>query len=148
MTTEIANLLTVEGLGQSTAISIGGDPIIAMTYVDYLALFEQDPETKAVVIYGEPGGTKEEAAAELIKSGGFSKPVVAFFGGKFVDDMPGKRFGHASVIVQGDSGSIKQKTYKLKEAGVWVAQTYSEIASIMKITIPEELLAKADELIQ
>jgi len=132
MTTEIANLLTVEGLGQSTAISIGGDPIIAMTYIDYLALFEKDPETKAVVIYGEPGGTKEEAAAEFIKNGGFTKPVVAFFGGKFVDYMPGKRFGHASVIVQGDSGSIKQKTYKLKEAGVSVAQTYSEIASIMK----------------
>lgn len=132
MTTEIANVLTVEGLGQSTAISIGGDPIIAMTYIDYLTLFEHDPETEGVVIYGEPGGMKEEAVAEFIKMGGFTKPVVAFFGGKFVDDMPGKRFGHASVIVQGDSGSIKKKTHALEEVGVAVAQTYSEIVPIMK----------------
>lgn len=131
MTTEIANLLTVEGLGQSTAVSIGGDPIIGMTYVDYLKLFEKDPETQGIVLYGEPGGMKEEAAAEFIKGGEFSKPVVAFFGGKFVDDMPGKRFGHASVIVQGDSGSIKKKTRALKEGGVAVVETYSEIAPMM-----------------
>ena len=132
MTTEIANLLTVEGLGQSTAISIGGDPITGMTYVDYLALFQGDPETEGVVLYGEAGGMKEEAVAEFIKNGGFTKPVVAFFGGKFVDDMPGKRFGHASVIVQGESGSIKIKTRVLSEAGVSVAKTYSEIAPLMK----------------
>jgi len=132
MTTEIANLLTIEGLGQSTAISIGGDPITGMTYIDYLRLFERDPETEGVILYGEAGGMKEEAAAEFLKNGGFTKPVVAFFGGKFVDDMPGKRFGHASVIVQGDSGSIKHKTKVLREAGVNVAQTYSEIAPLMK----------------
>jgi len=131
MCTEICNLLTQGGIGQSTAIGMGGDPVVGMTYVDYLKLFQEDEETKVVVLFCEPGGKKEEAAAEYIKNH-FSKPVVAFFGGKFVDKMPGTRFGHASVIVRPGSGATADKARLFTEAGVKVVDTYSEILPAVK----------------
>ena len=131
MTTEIANLLTQQGLGQTTAIGMGGDPIVGSTYNDYLELFERDPETKAVALFCEPGGTKEEAAADYIGDC-FSKPVVAFVAGRFVDDNPGARFGHASVIVQPDSGSVEGKVARFRQAGVHVVEVYSDVATKLK----------------
>ena len=110
---------------------IGGDPIVGSTYNDYLELFERDAETKAVVLFCEPGGVKEEAAAEFLRDH-FSKPVVAFIAGKFVDDMPGARFGHASVIVRPGSGTAEGKADRFRQAGVRVADVYSDVATKLK----------------
>lgn len=131
MCTEISNLLTNGGVGQSTAIGMGGDLIIGSIYSDFLPLFQEDPQTKVVVLFCEPGGKKEEAAAEYIARN-FTKPVVAFFGGKFVDSMPDIRFGHASVIIKHSSGSIVEKTKLFREVGVTVVDTYSEILTAVK----------------
>ncbi len=132
MTTELANLLSLNDIGISTAIGMGGDPIVGSTYLDYFPLFEKDPETKVVVVYCEPGGNKEESLAEWIP-GNFSKPVVTFIGGKFVDKMPGTRFGHASVIVQqAGSGSSAEKTKAFEAAGVDVVKNYSDIPDAVR----------------
>lgn len=131
MTTEMANLLAQFGIGISTAIGMGGDPVVGSTYLDYFPYFEKDPETKCVVLYCEPGGSKEEFLAEWIP-GNFTKPVVAFIGGKFVDKMPGTRFGHASVIVRPGSGSAAEKAKAFEKAGVKVVNEYSEIPSAVK----------------
>lgn len=131
MTTEIANSLTQQGIGQTTAIGMGGDPIVGCTYNDFLDLFERDSETKAVVLFCEPGGGKEEVAADYICER-FSKPVVAFVAGRFVDDIPGARFGHASVIVRPDSGSVENKMARFRQAGVHVVEVFSEVATRLK----------------
>lgn len=130
MSTELANLLTLKGIGQSTVIGMGGDPVVGSTYLDFLPLFEEDDQTKALALFCEPGGQKEEEAAEYIKKH-FSKPVVAFFGGRFVDDMPGKRFGHASVIVRPGSGSTREKARLFTESGVHVVDIYSQIPDMI-----------------
>jgi len=134
MTTEMANLLSLNGIGISTAIGMGGDPVVGSTYLDYFPLFEEDAETKAVVLYCEPGGSKEEALAQWIPSN-FTKPVVAFIGGKFVDKMPGTRFGHASVIVQAGSGTTEEKTKSFKKVGVVVVEKYSDIPEAVRTVL-------------
>lgn len=131
MCTELANILTMNGIGQSTVIGIGGDPVVGTIYTDLLPLFERDEETKAVVLFCEPGGKKEEVAAEYIKKH-FSKKVVVFFGGRFVDRMPGMRFGHASVIVRPGYGTTEEKIKKFKDAGCIVVENYSEIPKVLK----------------
>lgn len=130
MTTEIANLLAQNKIGISTAVGMGGDPVVGSDYVDYFPYFEKDVETKCVVIYCEPGGQKEEALAEWLPKN-FTKPVLAFIGGKFVDNMPGTRFGHASVIVRPGSGSSVEKTAALRKAGVTVVEEYSQIPTVV-----------------
>ncbi len=134
MTTEIANLLAQQDIGISTAIGMGGDPVVGSTYSDYFPLFQKDEQTRAVVIYCEPGGVKEEALADYIP-GNFTKPVVAFIGGKFVDNMPGTRFGHASVIVQEGSGSAEGKAGVFRNAGVNVVDNYSDIPMVVKAVL-------------
>ncbi len=127
MTTELANMLTQAGLGQSICVSIGGDPIVGSTFVDLLPLLEADAETKAVVIYGEPGGVQEEALADYVARQGTRLSIVAFLGGRFVDQMPGQRFGHAGVIVEGKRGSVAGKVQALRQAGIRVAEHLSEV---------------------
>lgn len=133
MTTEIANLLCEQDIGVSTAIGMGGDPVVGSTYIDLFALFEDDPKTKVIVIYCEPGGSKEEALAKKLGRD-FMKPVVAFLGGRFVDTMPGMRFGHASVIVRPESGSgsAEEKIRILRESGVKVVEHYSELVEAVR----------------
>jgi succinyl-CoA synthetase alpha subunit len=133
MTTEIANLLCEHGTGISTGIGMGGDPVVGSTYLDLFPFFEADPETRAMVIYCEPGGSKEEALSEKLGKE-FKKPVVVFLGGRFVDRMPGMRFGHASVIVRPESGSGsgEEKIRTLKEAGATVVEHYSELPGAVK----------------
>ncbi|MCL5045424.1 MAG: succinate--CoA ligase subunit alpha [Actinobacteria bacterium] len=131
MSVEISNLLTTHGLGQSTVISMGGDPVTGSIYADFLELFEKDPETKAVVFFCEPGGSREEHAARYIREQ-FTKPVVVFFGGRFVDQMPGVRFGHASVIVGAGFGTTSEKARIFKEAGVGIVDSYSDIVGELK----------------
>src|SRR5574341_211156 len=131
MTTELANLLTLHGIGQSTCVSIGGDPIVGSTYTDLMPLFESDTETRAVVIFGEPGGGQEEALAEYVAARSPRVPIVAFIAGRFADEMPGVRFGHSAVIVEGDRGSPREKIAALRKAGVLVADEFSEIAELV-----------------
>lgn len=128
LTYEVVALLTEAGIGQSTCIGIGGDPIIGSTFVDYLKLFEADPDTKAVVMCGEIGGSDEEDAAEFIKT--MSKPVVAFVSGRTAP--PGKRMGHAGAIISGNTGTAQGKVAALQAANVPVADTIFEIPDLVQ----------------
>ncbi len=128
LTYEVVALLTEAGLGQSTCIGIGGDPIIGSTFIDHLRLFEKDPETKAVVICGEIGGSDEEDAAEYIKS--MSKPVVSLISGRTAP--AGKRMGHAGAIISGNTGTAQGKVAALQAAKVPVADTIFEIPELVK----------------
>jgi succinyl-CoA synthetase alpha subunit len=128
LTYEVVALLTEAGLGQSTCIGIGGDPIIGSTFTDYLKLFEHDPETKAVVMCGEIGGSDEEDAAEYIKT--MTKPVVAFVSGRTAP--AGKRMGHAGAIISGNTGTAQGKVAALQAAKVPVAETIFEIPGLVK----------------
>jgi succinyl-CoA synthetase alpha subunit len=132
MTTELANLLTLHGIGQSTCVSIGGDPIVGSTYTDLMPLFESDGETRAVVIFGEPGGGQEEALADYVAARSRRLPIVAFIAGRFADEMPGVRFGHAAAIVEGERGSPREKIARLRKAGALVAEEFSEIPELVK----------------
>ncbi len=132
MTTEIANLLTLNGIGQSTCVSIGGDPIVGTTYMDVLPLFQDDPATKAMVIFCEPGGNAEETLSAFYRDGGYTLPIFAFIAGRFVDEMPGMRFGHAAVLVEGERGSTKTKTAALREAGINVVEELAELVAAVK----------------
>ena len=130
--TEIANLLTTHGIGQSTCIGVGGDPVVGSNFLDLIPLFDKDPETKAVVLFCEPGGVIEESLADLVISQKISMPIVAFIAGRFVDGMPGIRFGHAATIVEGERGTAKGKVESFEKAGIRVAQSFSDIVSILK----------------
>jgi len=124
LTYEVIWQLTSLGIGQSTSIGIGGDPIVGTTFVDLLGLFEQDPQTEAIVLIGEIGGTAEEEAAEFIKSN-VSKPVVAFIAGQTAP--PGRRMGHAGAIIAGGKGTSQEKVEALERAGVIVEKNPAEI---------------------
>lgn len=132
MTTEIANLLTTHGIGQSTCISIGGDPVVGSGFLDLIPLFARDSETRAVVLFCEPGGTDEERLAEYVADQHPNLPIVAFVAGQFADEMPGVRFGHAGAIVEGDRGSTKGKIEKFHWAGIHVAEKFLDIVNLVK----------------
>jgi succinyl-CoA synthetase alpha subunit len=129
MTTEIANLLTHHGIGQSTCVGIGGDPMVGSNFLDLIPMFEADPETKAVVLFCEPGGSIEENVAVMMRERAIKTPIVAFIAGRFVDDMPGVRFGHAATIVEGDRGSARSKQEAFQKAGIRVAENFSDIVT-------------------
>lgn len=133
MTAEIASILTRAGLGQSTVVGIGGDQIIGSDFCDILELFEKDDETKAIVIFGEIGGTYEEKAAAYICEGKCTKPVVAIIAGKFTSYLPKETvLGHAGAIVAKGRGSYASKVKALKSAGVFIAETLEEIPLLVK----------------
>ena len=128
LTYEVVYALTARSIGQSTAIGIGGDPIIGTKFVDVLRMFEDDPGTDQVVLIGEIGGTDEQIAAEFIDSH-MSKPVTAFIAGQTAP--PGRRMGHAGAIISGGEGTAAEKIAALKEAGANVARHPDEIAEIV-----------------
>lgn len=132
MTTEIASLLTQAGIGQSTCVSIGGDPLVGSSFLDLLLLFEADMGTQALVLFCEPGGTMEERLAEHLRKQGSRLPIIAFVAGRFADRMQGTRFGHAGAIVEGSRGSPAGKIAALKAAGVQVADKLSQIPPLVK----------------
>ncbi len=127
MTTEMSSTLTAAGLGQSTAVSIGGDAIIGSSYAELMPLFEADEQTQAIVIYTEPGGRMEAELAEWVTENNSRLPIVAFMAGRFMDEMPGMSFGHAGTIVEGKEDTATEKIARLAEAGIVVAEEISEI---------------------
>ena len=133
LTYESAAQLTALGIGQSTCIGIGGDPVKCFAFTDALELFEKDEDTWGVLLVGEIGGDEEEKAAEMIKSGRFSKPVAAFISGSTAPK--GKRMGHAGAIISGNTGTAEGKKQALREAGVIVAETPDKIGEAMKLAL-------------
>jgi succinyl-CoA synthetase alpha subunit len=129
LTYEAIHQLTRQGMGQTTCIGIGGDPLIGTTHIDALKLFADDPETEAVVMIGEIGGSAEEEAAAWIK-GHFKKPVVAFIAGQTAP--PGRRMGHAGAIIAGGKGTAAEKMAALAEAGVRVVKSPADMGSAIK----------------
>jgi succinyl-CoA synthetase alpha subunit len=128
MTTEMSSTLTAAGLGQSTAVSIGGDAIIGSTYAELMPLFEADDATRAIVIYTEPGGRMEAQLAEY----GPKLPVIAFMAGRFMDEMPGMSFGHAGTIVEGKEDTATEKIARMQAAGITIADRIEDIPGLVK----------------
>ncbi len=132
LTYEAVAQLTEQGIGQSTCIGVGGDPIIGTTFVDVLRLFEQDTETQLVVLIGEIGGTAEQEASDYIRE--MTKPVVAFVAGSSAP--PGRRMGHAGAIITGSSGTAAEKIAALSAAGATIAPSPAEIGSVARKVFP------------
>ena len=132
LTYEVVDELTRAGLGQSTAVGIGGDPIIGTSFVDCLDLFERDPKTSAIVMIGEIGGTDEEVAAAFIQEH-VTKPVVGFIAGQTAPS--GKRMGHAGAIISGGTGTAEEKIRTLTSAGVSMANKPSDVAGLVKAAL-------------
>jgi succinyl-CoA synthetase alpha subunit len=133
MTTEMSSTLTAAGLGQSTAVSIGGDAIVGTTYAELMPLFEADDQTQAIVIYTEPGGRMEaELARHVTEISERRLPIVAFMAGRFMDEMPGMSFGHAGTIVEGKEDTAGEKIARLAAAGITVAEEISEIPRLVQ----------------
>jgi len=135
LTYEAVGQLTALGIGQSTCIGIGGDPIIGTTFVDVLRLFNDDPETRAIVLIGEIGGTAEEEAAAFIKAN-VKKPVVGFIAGRTAP--PGRRMGHAGAIISGGKGTAPDKIAALEAAGVTVAASPAVIGETVQTIMNSE----------
>jgi len=138
MTTEIASTLTAAGLGQSTAVSIGGDAVIGSTYAELMPLFEADPETEAIAIYSEPGGRMEAELAEWVQENNSRLPIVAFMAGRFMDEMPGMRFGHAGTIVEGKADTTAEKIERMRASGISVAERIEEIPELIQKRLAEK----------
>jgi succinyl-CoA synthetase alpha subunit len=129
LTYEIAAGLTRKNLGQSTCLGLGGDPVTGLNFIDALRMFEEDSQTKAVVLIGEIGGNLEELTAEYIAKQKYPKPVVAFVAG--ISAPPGKRMGHAGAIVMGKAGTAKSKIETFRDAGVKVAEKPNDIPGLL-----------------
>jgi len=133
MTNETAWVIRQAGLGQSTVVGIGGEMLIGSTYADLLRLFEKDAETKAVVAFGELGGTYEDEIAEVLKNKEFTKPIAVFIGGKFAEKLPtGIQFGHAGAIIERGKGKPSEKIEKLRKAGALIAEYHHEIGNVIR----------------
>ncbi|GAB6147517.1 succinate--CoA ligase subunit alpha [Stetteria hydrogenophila] len=130
LTYEVAYSLTRAGLGQSTVIGIGGDPVVGLTFTQAMELFQRDPETRALVLIGEIGGDMEERAARMVEEGRFTKPVVAYVAGRTAP--PEKRMGHAGAIISMGTGSYRDKVRALERAGVAVARTPMEVPRLVE----------------
>jgi succinyl-CoA synthetase alpha subunit len=126
---EIGGILSEAGIGQSTVIGMGADPVVLTNMTQLLDLFEQDPETEAVVIVGEVGGVQEERAADFIDQS-MSKPVAAYIAGRFAPE--GKRMGHAGAVIRGSKGTVDSKRKALRSAGVSVLETPAAVVDWAK----------------
>jgi succinyl-CoA synthetase alpha subunit len=143
MTTEISSMLTGAGIGQSTCISVGGDAVVGTTLLDAYKLFLQDANTDAVVAFSEPGGAQEDELADFLDArGGPPKPLVCFIAGRFVDDMPGTRFGHAGTMVESGGSTARSKIEGLGRAGAHVVDRLDDVPRVVAaLTAPSDLVA-------
>ncbi|MEM1943934.1 MAG: succinate--CoA ligase subunit alpha [Candidatus Caldarchaeum sp.] len=130
LTYEIAYAITAAGMGQSTCVGIGGDPVVGLNFIDVLEMFRRDPETESVVLIGEIGGDLEERASEYIRETSYPKPVVAYIAGRTAP--PEKRMGHAGAIISLGAGDPESKIRALEKAGVPVASTPSEVVRLLR----------------
>src|SRR5467141_280446 len=135
MTTEMSSTLSAAGLGQSTAVSIGGDAIIGSAYAELMPQFEADEQTEAIVIYTEPGGRMEAQLANWVHENDSRLPIVAFMAGRFMDEMPGMSFGHAGTIVEGKEDTASEKIARLAQAGITVAERIEDIPQMIRAKI-------------
>ncbi len=135
MTSSISYYIAKSGIGLSTIVHVGGDSVVGLPHPDIVQLFERDAETKAVVMFGEIGGSQEEAVADAIKSGRFTKPLVAYIGGKAAKH--GMRFSHAGAIVEGGRGTHEGKVKSLREAGAIVVDSIHDIPKALKKVLGE-----------
>ncbi len=130
ITSAISYYLTKAGLGESTIIHVGGDAVVGLPHPEVIKLFEQDEQTKVVVMFGEIGTTQEERVADLIEKGEFTKPLVAFIGGKAAKS--GTRFSHAGAIIEGNRGTWESKVKRLREVGAHVVESFMDIPKVTK----------------
>lgn len=130
LTYEIAASLTKAGLGQTTCLGVGGDPVVGLSFVDVLEMFRKDPATKAIAMIGEIGGNAEEMAADYVRKTKYPKPIAAYIAGRAAP--PGKRMGHAGAIITGKAGTAETKIESLRRAGVKIALKPGEIARLLK----------------
>ncbi len=130
MTSAISYYITKSGFGESTIVHVGGDAVVGMSHPEVMKLFEQDEQTKMAVMFGEIGTSQEERVADLIEGGSFTKPLIAYIGGKAAKS--GTRFSHAGAIVEGSRGSYETKVKRLKEVGVHVVEAISDIPDAVK----------------
>jgi len=125
ITSSMAYYLAQEGIGATTLVHVGGDVVVGLPQPEVVKLFQSDPETKAIVMFGEIGGSQEEQVADLVNTGEVTKPIVAFIGGKAAKS--GTRFSHAGAIIEGNRGTYKGKVERLREVGVTVVETFGEL---------------------
>ena len=130
MTSSTAYYLAQAGIGATTLVHVGGDPVIGLPHPDVIQLFQQDPETKAVVMFGEIGGSQEERVADLIEAGEVTKPVVAYIGGKAAKS--GTRFSHAGAIIEGGRGTYEGKVDRLRSVGATVVEAFGDLPAATK----------------
>jgi len=136
LTYEIAAGLSAKGLGQSTCVGLGGDPIVGLSFVEVLKMFERDEHTEAVALIGEIGGNLEELVAEFVFTQGYTKPIVAFVAGRTAP--PGKRMGHAGAIIMGKTGTTRSKIEAFEAAGVSVAEKPGDVARLLAEKLGKE----------
>lgn len=130
---ELVSRLTLKGIGQSTCVGAGGDPVVGTRFAELLRIYEADPKTELILLIGEIGGTQEEEAAALVKSGEVKKPVVAYLAGRSAPK--GKRMGHAGALISGDTGTMENKLKAFSEANIPVARTPEELVELIEARI-------------
>jgi len=135
LTYEVIQGLSQAGVGQTTSVGVGGDPILGLSFAEVLRLFKDDPQTRGVVMIGEIGGSDEETAAEQVIGRGFGKPVIGFISGRTAP--PGKRMGHAGAIISGNTGTAASKVQALKRAGAQVCDTIEEVVAAAATAVGE-----------
>jgi len=139
ITSSMAYYLAQEGIGATTLVHVGGDVVVGTPIPDVVKLFQSDPDTKAIVIFGEIGGSQEERVADLVEAGEVTKPIIAFIGGKAAKG--GTRFSHAGAIIEGNRGTHEGKVRRLREAGATVVDAFSEIPGATKTVLEEHGIA-------
>jgi succinyl-CoA synthetase alpha subunit len=135
ITSSIAYYLAQEGIGATTLVHVGGDVVVGLPHPEVVKLFENDPETAAIVMFGEIGGGQEEQVADLVEAGEVTKPIIAFIGGKAAKS--GTRFSHAGAIIEGGRGTHKGKVNRLREVGVTVVEAFGELPHATKAVLKE-----------